>query len=143
MAPSARAVTGFSTPNGHFEFKRMPSDLKTAPTTFSRMMNRILSDLMGKNVYAYLYDVIIFNKDPESQFGSVMEVFVRLKNAGLKARLTKCEFLKERISFLGHQVDQATMDDKMQAVKNSPRPLSADKARSFLGLCGYYRSFVK
>ncbi len=73
-------------------------------------------------------------------------MFVRLKNAGLKAKSTKCEFLKERISFLGHQVDHAgihTMDDKIQAVKNFPRPQSADKVRSFLGLWGYYRIFVK
>ncbi len=110
------------------------------------MMNTILSDLIGKNVYAYLDDVIIFNKDPESHFTTRMEVFERLKNAGLKTNLTKCEFLKERISLLGHQVDHAgihTMDDKIQAVKNFPRPQSADKVRSFLGLCGYYRSFVK
>ncbi len=61
------------------------------------MMNTILSDLIGKNVYAYLDDVIMFNKDPESHFTTLMEVFVRLKNAGLKAKLTKCEFLKEHI----------------------------------------------
>ncbi len=52
IAPSSRAVTAFSTPNGHFEFKRMPFCLKTPPIYFSRMMNTILSDLQGKNVYA-------------------------------------------------------------------------------------------
>ncbi len=80
------------------------------------MMNTILSDLMGKNVYDYLDDVIIFNKDPESHFTTLKEFFLRLKNAGLKAILNKCEFLKERISFLGHQVHHAgihTMDDKI------------------------------
>ena len=146
MAPSSRAVTAFSTPNGHFEFKRMPFGLKTAPISFSKMMNTLLSDLLGRGVYAYLDDVIIYSKDPESHFQTLENVLSRLKNAGLKAKLTKCEFLKERISFLGHQVDHAgihTMDDKIQAVKNYPRPQSADKVRSFLGLCGYYRSFVK
>ncbi len=142
MAPLSRAVTAFSTPNGHFEFRRMPFGLRTAPVSVFRMMNTILSDLIGKNVYAYLDDVIKFNKDPESHFTTLMRVFVRLK----KAKLTKCGFLKERISFLGHRVDHAgihTVDDKIQAVKNFPRLQSADKIRSFLGLCGYYRSFVK
>ncbi len=145
MVPSSRGVIAFSTPNGHFEFKCMPFGLKTAPISFSRMMNTILSDLIGKNVYAYLDDVIIFNKDPESHFATLREVSVRFKNAGLKGKLTKCEFLKERISFLGHQVDHAgihTMDDQTQAVKNFPRPQSADKVRSLLGFCGYYRYFV-
>ncbi len=71
---------------------------------------------------------------------------MRLKNAGLKAKLTKCEFLKEHVSFLEHQADHAgihTTDNKIQAVKNLPRPQSADKVRSFFWLCGYYRSFVK
>ncbi len=96
-------------------------------------------------VYAYLDDVIIYNKDPESHFRTLEEVLSRLKNAGFKAKLTKCEFLKERISFLRHQVDHAdihTMDDKIKGVQNYPRPQSADKVRSFLGLYGYYRSFV-
>ncbi len=134
MAPSSKAVTAVSTPNGHFEFKRMPFGLKTAPISFSRTMNTISSDL------------IIFNKDRGSHFTSLKEVFVRVKNAGLQTKLAKCEFLKERISFLGHKIDHAgihTMDDKIQAVKNFPRPQSADKVRSFLELRGYYRSFVK
>ncbi len=106
----------------------------------------LLSDLQGRNVYAYLDDLIIYNRDPESHFKTLEEVLLRLKNAGLKAKLTKCEFLKERISFLGHQVDDAgihTMDDKSKAVQNYPQHQSADKVRSFLGLCGYYTSFVK
>ncbi len=41
MAPASRAVTAFSIPNGHFEFKRMPFGLKTAPISFSRMMNTL------------------------------------------------------------------------------------------------------
>ncbi len=146
MAPASRAVTAFSTPSGHFEYKRMPFGLKTAPISFSKMMNTLLSDMLGKNVYAYLDDLIIYNKDPESHFRTLEEVLLRLKNGGLKAKLTKCEFHKKRISFLGHQIDHAgihTMDDKIKAVQNYPRPQSADKVRSFLGLCWYYRSFVK
>ncbi len=142
MAPSSRAVNALSTPNGLFEFKRMPLGLKIAPISFSRMVKTILSYWIGKNVYTYLVDVIIFNKDPESSFTTLKEVFLWLKNAGLKAKLFKCEFLNERISFLGHQADHAgilTMDDKIEAVKNFPQPQSAAKVRSFLGLCGYYK----
>ncbi len=52
------------------------------------MMNTLLSDMLGKNVYAYLDDVIIYNKDPESHFRTLEEVLSRLKNAGLKAKLS-------------------------------------------------------
>ena len=145
MAPESRAVTAFSTPLGHFEFKSMPFGLKNAPVTFSRMMNTLLSDVLGKNVYAYLDDVIIYNKDPKSHFRTLETVLRKFKEAGLKAKLSKCEFLKAKIAFLGHQVDHAgihTMDDKVRAIKHYPRPTGVDKVRSFLGLCGYYRPFV-
>ncbi len=74
MAPVSKAVTAFSTPSGHFEFKRMPFGYKTAPISFCRMMNTLLFDMLGRNVYAYLDDVVIYNKDPESHFRTLEEV---------------------------------------------------------------------
>ena len=115
MTKASREVTAFGTPSGHYEFKRMPFGLKSAPVTFMRMMNTLFSDLLGKNVYAYLDDIVVFNKDPESHFKTIEAVLQKLKDAGLKVKLSKCEFLKAKIAFLGHQVDQQgihTMDDK-------------------------------
>lgn len=146
MAPESRAVTAFSTPQGHFQWKRMPFGLKSAPITFQRMMNTIFAEEIGKDVYVYLDDVIICGKDLRSHLGSLESVLLKLRDSGLKAKLTKCEFLKSRIKFLGHVVDGDgihTVEDKILAVKNFPQPKNAENVRSFLGLCGYYRSFVK
>ena len=96
-------------------------------------------------IYAYLNDVIVCSQDPESHFNSLEAVLGKLKEAGLKVKLTKCEFLKNKITFLGHTVDGDgihTMEDKIKAVKDFPRPQSVDNVRSFLGLSGYYRSFI-
>ncbi|RUM30633.1 MAG: hypothetical protein DSY32_02035 [Aquifex sp.] len=146
MAPKSREVTAFSTPSGHYEFLRMAFGLKSAPITFQRMINTLFSDMLGQHVYAYLDDVIICSKNPESHFSTLEDVLLKLKGAGLKAKLTKCEFLKAKITFLGHTVDRDgihTMDDKIKAIKNFPQPRSVDNIRSFIGLCGYYRSFIK
>ncbi len=73
-------------------------------------------------------------------------VFQELTQAGLKANLTKCEFLKSRIEFLGHLVDGDgihTVDSKITAVEKFPTPKSVDNVRSFLGFPGYYRTFVR
>ncbi len=86
MGPSSRAVTAVNTPKGHFEFKRMYFGLKMAPISFFRIMNTILPDLLGKNVYAYLDDMIIFNKDRESHFETLEQVLLRFKNEGLTAK---------------------------------------------------------
>ncbi len=79
-------------------------------------------------LYVYLDDVIIYNKDAESHLETLEEVLSRVKNEGLKAKLTKCEFLKERLSFPGHQIGHAGIP-----VKNYHETQSADKGRSFLG----------
>ncbi len=71
---------------------------------------------------------------------------LKLREAGLKVKLTKCEFLKSKITFLSHTVDGDgihTMDDKISAIKNFPQPQNVQKVRFFLGLCGYYRPFIR
>ncbi len=73
-------------------------------------------------------------------------VLLKLKEAGLKAKVTKCEFLKAKISFLGHMVDEHgihTMGNKIMVVKNFPQPQDVEKVHSFIALCDYYRCFVK
>ncbi len=64
----------------------------------------------------------------------------------MKLKLTKCEFLKPKIKFLGHEVDEKgihTVDDKITAVAKFPQPKTVENVRSFLGLAGYYRPFIK
>ncbi len=65
----------------------------------------------------------------------------RLQEVGLKLN-----FSKPRIKFLGHEVDETgnhTVDDKTVAVAKFPQPKTVDNVRSFLGLLGYYRPFIK
>lgn len=60
VAEQDRAVTAFSTKEGHWEYKRLPFGLKTAPATFQRMMNVVLSGLTGSRCFLYLDDVIVY-----------------------------------------------------------------------------------
>ncbi len=104
-------------------------------------MNTLFVSMIGDNVYAYLGDLIIFNKDTDSHFTSLESVLLRLREAGLKAILSKYDFLRKSTSFLGHVVDADgihIMDDKIKAIRNFPTPKTVDNVRSFLGLRGYY-----
>ncbi len=88
---------------------------------------------------------MICGKDVDSHLTNLEAVLRTLQETGLKAKLTKCEFLKVQISFLGHKVDGNgihTLDDKISAIRNFPRPKSVENVRYFIGLCGYYRSFI-
>ncbi len=145
MTPEARAITAFSTPSGYFEWLRMPFGLKSAPITFQTLMNTLLGDLVGKDIFAYLDDLIICSKDADSHFASLEAVLDKLRTAGLKLKLSKCAFPKAKVSLLGRMVDSSgthTQADKIEAIKNFPQPGSVENVRSFLGLCGYYRLFI-
>ncbi len=146
MAPESREVTAFSTPNGHFEWTRMPFGLKGAPLTFQRTLNNIFRDMSGNSLYIYLDDIIIASKDTTSHMETLKSVLKRLQDLGLKLKLIKCEFLKPRIKFLGHELDEQgihTVDYKTPAVAQFPQPKTVDNVRSFLGLAGYYHPFIK
>ncbi len=108
-------------------------------------MNTLLGDYLGKDVFAYLDDLIICSKDGDGHFASLEAVLDKLRTAGLKLKLSKCAFLKAKVSFLGHMVDSSgihTQTDKIEAVKNFPQPRSVENVRSFLGLCDYYRPLI-
>ncbi len=92
------------------------------------------------------YDLIIVSQDLDTHLKQLAEVFQKLNQAGLKVKVAKCEFLKSRIQFLGLLVDGDgihTVDSNISEVKNFPTPKSVENVRSFLGLAGYYRAFMK
>ncbi len=109
-------------------------------------MNNIFRDMLGNSVYIYLDDIIITSKDMTSHMETLKSVLEKLQDVGLKLKVTKCEFLKQRIKFLGHAVGEQgihTVDEKIAAVAKFPQPETVEKVRSFLGLAGYSRPFIK
>ena len=60
MDPSDIDKTAFSTKEGHRAYKRMPFGLKTAPATFQKMMNNVLSVLTGTRCFVFLDDIVIY-----------------------------------------------------------------------------------
>ncbi len=104
----------------------MPFGLKSAPITFQRMINTLFSDMLGKDVYAYMDDLIICSIYVDNHLGDLEAVLLKVKEAGLNAKLTKCEFLKAKITFLGHTVDANrihTMDNNIQPERNFSSPV--------------------
>ena len=70
--------------------------------------------------------------------------FQLLREHQLYAKLSKCDFYKDRIQYLGHIIleEGISLDpDKIEAIKNWPTPNNVIEVRSFMGLAGYYRRF--
>lgn len=141
-----RPKTAFTTRSGLYQFTVMPFGLCNAPATFERLMERVLSGLPWEVCLLYLDDIIVYAKTFEAELERLRSVFTRLREAGLKVSPKKCHLFKKRVVFLGHVVSEegvSTDPEKIKAVCEWPTPTSASALRSFLGLCSYYRRFVR
>lgn len=146
MDPNDVQKTAFSTENGHYEYKRMPFGLKNAPSTFQRVMDNVLRGLQNEICAVYLDDIVIFSTSLQEHVIRLKSIFERLKKANLKVQLDKCEFFRKEVAYLGHVITPDGVKpnpDKIYAIKNFPIPKTQTEIKSFLGLIGYYRKFIK
>jgi len=145
MHESDAPKTAFSTPYGHYQFKRMPFGLKNAPATFQRLMDQVLSGLQGTELFVYLDDIVLYAsslREHEIKFKKLAE---RLRKANLRLQPDKCEFLRKEVTYLGHVIGENGVrpdPKKIEAVENFPRPHNPKAIKQFLGLAGYYRRFL-
>ncbi|RVW59896.1 Transposon Ty3-G Gag-Pol polyprotein [Vitis vinifera] len=138
--------TAFRTRYGHYEFLVMPFGLTNAPAAFMDLMNRVFKPYLDQFVVVFIDDILVYSRSREEHEGHLSIVLQTLRDKQLYAKLKKCEFWLDRISFLGHVVsnDDISVDPgKVDAVANWRRPSTVTEIRSFLGPAGYYRRFIE
>ena len=72
-------------------------------------------------------------------------MFDRLKSHGLKLKLSKCQFLREKTKYLGFVINKdgiKTDVDKVEVIRAIPAPKTVRDIRGFIGVIGYYRRFI-
>ena len=68
-----------------------------------------------------------------------------MREADLKLKESKCNFLKAHVQYLGHLVSGKGIEpvlEKIKSIKEMPAPKTPKEVKQFLGLIGYYRKFV-
>ena len=103
--------------------------------------------LTGLNNFAFMYldNILIFSETYEEHLHHLHSVFMKFQKAGLKIKLSKCQFFKTHLHYLGHRISANGLEpvpEKLKAIKNLAPPRNIDEVCQILGLLGYYRSFV-
>ena len=138
--------TAFRTRYGHFEFLVMPFGLTNAPTAFMDLMNRVFQPYLDQFVVVFIDDILVYSKDVHEHEQHLRIVLQILREKQLFAKLRKCDFWLKEVSFIGHIVFAEGIrvnPAKIEAVVSWKLPRNVTEVRSFLGLVGYYRRFVK
>src|SRR6202051_3891419 len=138
--------TAFRTRYGHYEFLVMPFGLTNAPATFMHLMQQTFREHLDDSVIVFIDDVLVYSKTKHEHEQHLRTVLQVLRDKQLYAKLSKCEFFQTEIGFLGHVINQYGIkmeSSKVNAVTSWPPPKNIHELRSFLGLAGYYRRFVK
>ena len=131
---------------GLYECESMPFGLCNAPPTFQRLMLNCLGELNLTYCLIYLDDVIIFSRTEEEHLERMHVVFDWFQEHGLKLKPSKCEVFKTEINYLAHHVSKRGVlpsKKNLEAIAQCPPPDNYTKVKSFVGLVGHYRCFVK
>ncbi|CAM5120402.1 unnamed protein product [Natator depressus] len=133
---STKERSAFTTHVGLYEFNVLPFGLRNAPATFQRLVDGLLVGL-GEYAVAYLDDVAIFSDSWAEHLEHLQKVFERIREAGLTVKAKKCQIGLNRVTYLGRQVGQATINPlqaKVDAIQKWPVPRSKKQVQSFLGV---------
>ncbi|XP_068208701.1 uncharacterized protein [Palaemon carinicauda] len=131
LTENAREISAFITPEGLFKCKVMPFGMRNAASTFLRMMWMITNGLKGCVVY--LDDIIIFRDNWKDHVDRIRALFHAIADAGLVINLSKCEFGKAGVIYLGHHVGQGKVLSKeknIEAVLAFPTPKNSEKCKA-------------
>lgn len=138
--------SAFVVRSGLYEYVTMPFGMSNSPATFQRIMELAMQGLTWTTCLVYLDDIIVFGSTFEEHTSRLLEVFSRIRNANLKLKPSKCKLFKSSVTFLGFFLSKDGIKpdpSNIEKIANWPVPENPTHVRQFMGLCSYYRRFVK
>ena len=143
----SRHYTATSIPGiGFFQYVKSPLGLSSSPCYFQSLVEKIFMGLKQNQCVVYLDDILSAHKSFEGMIENLRLIFERVKSSKMLLKPSKCELFKQKIKFLGVYLDEngvSPCPEKVDSIKKMIKPANVKGVRSFLGLSGFYRRFVK
>lgn len=144
LAVESRKYTGFSVDGHVYQFRVVPYGLQSSASSLVRTMQSIL-DQYEQFCFHYIDDILIFSESVREHMSHIEIILKALDIAGLKLNIEKCEFCKVTVKYLGYKINQTGISidkDRINEIKNYPRPTNLKTLRGFLGIMNYYKKFI-
>jgi hypothetical protein len=116
-----------------------------APTTFMHVMNDVFRRFLDDFVIVYLDDILIFSRAWDEHVRHVKQVLDTFQRETFYVKLSKCEFGKIALVYIGHIVGGGELKidpSKIDVIVNWPKTKSVTEIQSFLGAVQYWRRFI-
>ena len=126
---------------GLFEYLVLPFGLTNAPATFMTLMNDVFRECLDKFTMVYLDDILIYSSTYKEHIDHIRQALSLLRENSLFAKMSKCEFAKNSVEYLGHVISDhgfSMEEDKINSIQNWHRPACKRDVQSFLGLVNFY-----
>lgn len=143
---SSKDKTAIITPFGQYRYTRLCFGLHSGGYSITKLLDKVLGDLSRQKVVYYFDDAVCHGQSFEEVLVNLDEVLSRLESAGLTLSLAKCQFFKTSTTFLGHVVSAEGLGPdpvKVAKVREWPIPRTAKELSSFLGLCSYFKKYIR
>ena len=117
MAEENQEKTVFITSQGLYCYKVMPFGLKNIGATYQRLVNKMFSKQIGRNMEMYVDDMLVKSKEELAYLDNLKETFTTLKQYQMKLNPSKCAFGVASGKFLGFMVFQKGIEANPEKVR--------------------------
>lgn len=142
---SSQLKTAFVFDNQLYCYNRMTMGLKGSPATLAVLVDRIFHDL-APQAFAYADDFIICSETFEEHMKILKTIAERLKAVNLTISQKKSHFVCKQLEFLGYILNDEGLranPEKVAPITEFPQPVTVKAMQRFLGMCGWYRRFIR
>ena len=134
----------FNTPFGRYSFKRLPFGIKSAPEVYQRTISEMVENIDGCE--AIVDDICIWGENLKQHDERLRKVLDKCREYDLRLNFDKCEFRKDSITYVGHQLTSEGVKpdpEKIRAVNQMKRPENVKELQSFMGFIQYLGKFIQ